>query len=161
MKLTSSRVLAPLCPCTSPPVLHSSVSDTEGPDKTFAESNVSKCLQAIYLQMLTGKHTNTPQKHTREHAFVCTQTNWLKRRVCPHISVGNRTALWAHCSADLAAPGSGVEILSGHMGGESLHFALNPNLHIKVNSVRNQLKIWSQNHVTALRTQTCLFNGSQ
>lgn len=87
-------------------------------------------LQANLWQVLTG-NTQMHCKHTHTHTFVCTQTKWLKRRVCPYLSVGNGTALWAHRSPDLAALRSGVEILSGHVDGKSLHSALDPNLNIE------------------------------
>lgn len=63
------------------------------------------------------------QRHGK-HTRVCL----LKRRACPYLSVGNGTALRAHRGPDLAALRSGVEILGGHVDGESLHSALDPNL---------------------------------
>lgn len=78
----------------------------------------------------------------------------------PYVSVGNGTALWAHRSPDLAALWSGVEILSGHLDGKSLHSTLDPNLKIESKLEKSSEKE-SQKRVGVLRTLTCLFNGSQ
>lgn len=48
-----------------------------------------------------------------------------------YVSVGNRSALSAHDSPDLAALRPGVEVVTGALEGDSLHGAFNANLHIK------------------------------
>jgi len=49
-----------------------------------------------------------------------------------YISVRNRRALSAHNGPDLAALWPGVEVVTGALEGDSLHIALNANLHIRI-----------------------------
>ncbi len=63
--------------------------------------------------------------------------NMTQYKFCSHVSVRNWRALSAHDCSDLAALWSGVEVIFGVLGGDSLHFALNPNLHIRIKLLVN------------------------
>lgn len=58
-------------------------------------------------------------------------TNAGAHRLSSYVSVGDRSALAAHHSPDLAALGSGVEIVLRALEGDSLHVALDPDLRVK------------------------------
>ena len=52
-----------------------------------------------------------------------------KGRTDAYISIRHRRALPAHYSPDLAALGTGVEVVTGTLVGDSLYLALNTDLH--------------------------------
>lgn len=58
--------------------------------------------------------------------------------ICTYISVGDWSALPAHHGTDLAALGSGMEVVAGGLEGDPLHGALNTDLSTDVKVTRQQ-----------------------
>lgn len=102
------------------------------------------------------------------HNFIIYFTAWpFWHSICSYVSIGNWSALPTHDCTDLAALGSGMEVVTGGLVGDPLYSALNTDLNTKIQIKHslftkvNQnilLKYCTRLHVTI---QTCLLSGSQ
>lgn len=83
------------------------------------------------------------------YLLLCTPWITVWSSVCSYISVGDWSALSAHHGTDLAALGSGMEVVAGVLEGDPLHGALNTDLNIGVYE-KNKQKIQNKNNIASI-----------